>query len=254
MRLKLIPPFKSMDLPPGVLSTPHRLLADIEAEGLLKGVQWDLDEGVPGPSVKNREELAQVIPGVLKVVRQAAESGRYDAIAILGGLDPGLYAAREIGAAYGIPVVGTTHSAVLFAYGLGHRFAVIDVLEGLAIVVRQMLMSYGLNDKCASVRSMECHVQDIRSSKGPELVEKFVRECIDAIEKDGADVIVCGCTATLLLRPQAQKRLAELGYDVPVLDGYRCAIEFAKAQVGMRISQSRIAYPDSVVKNRSIPR
>jgi Asp/Glu/hydantoin racemase len=253
MRLKFIPPFK-VDYPPGVEPMPVRVIREIEAEGLLKGIEWDFDLGIPGPIVENREELAQVVPGVLKLVREACESGRYDAIILIGGLEPGLYAAEEIGAQFDIPVVGCTSSEVAFAYILGHRYTIIDTLECMAINIRQNIMSYGMNEKCASVRSIEWPVRDKLNLDPPEALEDFVKECIKAIEEDGADVIVIGCAALIYMQPSAQRRLKELGYGVPVLHPFKCAIEMAKALVNMKVSQSKYAFPSAVPKKKSIPR
>jgi Asp/Glu/hydantoin racemase len=254
MRLKLIPPFKPIDLLPGQEPSPIRIMRSLEAEGFLKGIEWDLDEGIPAVTVENREELAMVVPAALKLVREACESGKYDAIIQLGGLEPGLYAAKEIGARFGIPVVGTTSSEIAYAYLLGHKYAVIDMLEGMAINIRQNIMSYGMNEKCVSVRSIEYSVPKLRAGKPEDVLERFVEECIEAIEKDGADVIVCACTVTMLVQPLVQKRLKELGYEVPVLHGYKCAIEMAKAMVNMKICQSSFAFPGKVPKKKAIPR
>jgi allantoin racemase len=253
MRFKFIPPFKT-DFPPGEERMTVRILRQIEAEGLLRGIEWDLDEGIPGPVVENREELAQVVPGVLKLVRDACQSGKYDAIIVTGGLEPGLYAAKEIGAQFNIPVVGCTSSEVAFAYILGHRYTIIDTLECMAINIRQNMMSYGMNEKCASVRSIERSCKNITAGQSPEAVEAFINECVEAIEKDGADVIVCGCNALLWIQPLAQKRLKEMGYDVPVLHSYKCAIEMAKALVNMKVSQSKYAFPGITPKKKAIPR
>ncbi len=252
MKLKFISPFKA-DLPPGMEPVQNRRLRELEQEGILKGIEWELEEGVPGPMVENREELAQVVPGVLRLVREACESGKYDAIIIIGGLEPGLYAAREIGARFGIPVVGCTSSEVAFAHLLGHKYTIIDTLECMAINIRQNMMSYGMNEKCASVRSIEWPCRNLIGDS-PEAVEAFVREAIEAIEKDGADVIVMGCAALMYIQPLAQKRLKELGYDVPVLHPFKCAIEMAKALVNMKVSQSKFAFPSNIPKQRAIPR
>jgi Asp/Glu/hydantoin racemase len=94
----------------------------------------------------------------------------------------------------------------------------------MAIAIRQNIISYGMNEKCASVRSIEWLPASLNGDP-PEAVEAFVRECIEAIEKDGADVIVVGCNQLLWIQPIAQKRLIELGYEVPILHPYKCAIE-----------------------------
>jgi Asp/Glu/hydantoin racemase len=256
MRFKFIPPFRLVDLPPGdeYARVQETYLKEIEKEGLLKGIEWDVDSGMPGPHVDNREELAQVVPGVLKLVREAAESGRYDAIIILGGLDPGLYAAREIA---NIPVLGCTNSAIHVASLLGNKFSVIDALECMAIAIRQNIIVYGLNEKCASVRSIELPSklrQQAAKAHSTEWIEKAVEEAVAAIEKDGADVITFGCTGLMWMQPFVQRRLEEIGYEVPVLHSHKCAIELAKALVNMKLKQSKIAFPSKEAKQRAIPR
>jgi len=254
MRFKFIPPFKARNLPPGTEPAHVPILRGLEKEGFLKGIEWDLDEGIPGPMVENREELAQVVPGVLKLVREACESGKYDAIIVIGGLEPGLYAAKEIGAQFNIPVVGFTSSEIAYACLLGNKYTVIDTLDCMAINIRQNIMSYGLNEKCASVRSIECLVEKELINKPPEAVERFVRECVEAVEKDGADVIVIGCVALTWIQPLAQQRLREKGYDVPILHPFKCAIEMAKAFVNMGVSQSKFAFPGKEPRAVCIPR
>jgi allantoin racemase len=250
MRFQFIPPFKTA---PGKESAAARCLREIEAEGLLKGIQWDIAPGIPGPAPDTREDMAAVIPGVLKLVREACESRKYDALILLGGLEPGLFAAKEIATPYGIPVLGGTSSEVAFASILGNRYAIIDTLDWMAIAMRQNIISYGMNEKCASVRSIEWQPGSLNGDP-PEAANAFVRECIEAIEKDGADVIVVGCNQLLWIQPLAQKRLKESGYEVPVLHPYKCAIELAKALVNMKVSQSKFAFPSGLPKKKAIPR
>lgn len=256
MRFKFIPPFRLVDLPPddAYVCIQETYLREIEAEGLLKGIEWDLDPGVPGPHVDNREEIAKVVPGVLKLVREASENGCYDAIIILGGLDPGLYPAREIA---NIPVLGCTNSAIHIASLLGNKFSVIDALECMAIAIRQNIMVYGLNEKCASVRSIELPSKLRRQAAknhSLEWIGRAVRESVAAIEEDGADVITFGCTGLMWMQPYVQTRLNEMGYDTPVLHSHKCAIELAKALVNMKLKQSKTAFPSKEPKKRSIPR
>jgi Asp/Glu/hydantoin racemase len=46
----------------------------------------------------------------------------------------------------------------------------------------------------------------------------------------------------------------ELGYEVPVLHPYKCAIEIAKGLVNMKVSQSKFAFPSATPKKKAIPR
>lgn len=64
-----------------------------------------------------------------------------------------------------------------------------------------------------------------------------------AIEEDGAEVIILGCSAAYWLQPLLQARLAEIGWEVPVLEGYRCAIALAKLMVGLGLDASGLAFP-----------
>lgn len=254
MRFKFVPPFKAMNHPPGAEPAHLQTLNELEAQGFLKDIEWDLDEGVPASGVENREELAYVVPGVLRLVREACESGKYDAIIVIGGLEPGLYAAKEIGAAFGIPVVGFTSSEIAFACLLGNKYTIIDAMDSSAINIRQNVMSYGMNEKCASVRSIECLIETELKKKPPKAVDSFVRECIEAIEQDGADVIVIGCSVLTWIQPIAQQKLRESGYDVPVLHPFKCAIEMAKCLVNMKVSQSHYAFPGKITRKKCIPR
>jgi len=77
------------------------------------------------------------------------------------------------------------------------------------------------------------------------VVEAAVREAIAAIEEDAADVITFGCSALFWLQPILQKRLDEMGWDVPVLEGYGCAIKLAKAIVDLGVSASGLLYPSA---------
>jgi allantoin racemase len=123
----------------------------------------------------------------------------------------------------------------------------------MAITIRQNMMAYGMNEKCASVRSIEWPCRNLIGDS-EEAINVFVREAIEAIEKDGADVIVMGCAALMYIQPLAQKRLKDLGYEVPVLHPFKCAIEMAKAMVNMKVSQSKFAYPNRVPKKKAISR
>ena len=75
------------------------------------------------------------------------------------------------------------------------------------------------------------------------MLERTVAEAVAAIEEDGAEVITFGCSALFWMRPFLEKRLHEMGWEVPVLEGYRCAIELAKLQVDLGVTASGLLYP-----------
>ena len=59
----------------------------------------------------------------------------------------------------------------------------------------------------------------------------------------GAEVITFGCSALFWLQPFLQKHLNDAGWEIPVLEGYSCAIELAKAMVNLDINVSGLKFP-----------
>ena len=45
------------------------------------------------------------------------------------------------------------------------------------------------------------------------------------------------------MRPFLAQRLQALGWDVPVLEGYQCAITLAKSMVDLKVCASGLTYP-----------
>jgi allantoin racemase len=81
-------------------------------------------------------------------------------------------------------------------------------------------------------------------------VDRAVAEAINAIEEDGADVIMFGCSGGFWMKPFVEKRLHEEGWDVPVIEGYGAAIELAKMQVNYGLTASGLAFPSDRPKKR----
>ena len=73
------------------------------------------------------------------------------------------------------------------------------------------------------------NVEEVETKGGPVEVEMT--------EEDGAEVITFGCSALFWLKPFVRHGLLELGWDVPILEGYSCAIELAKSMVNLDIDQ-----------------
>jgi Asp/Glu/hydantoin racemase len=76
-----------------------------------------------------------------------------------------------------------------------------------------------------------------------EWLERAVAEAVAAIEEDGAESLILGCSAMYWMRPHLELRLRGMGWEVPVLEGYRCAIEMARLLANLGVSVSGVAYP-----------
>ena len=208
--------------------------------------------------VELREEFALVGASRLPIVREACESGKYNAIVLLGGGDPGFVEAREIARRYHIPVTACAHAQMHTAILLGDKFAVVDISEAHNMQMRDLVVRYRFADKCASIRNIDfplprpalpdarpVHREQQRACAGErsDMLEAAVVASVAAIEEDGAEVIILGCSAAYWLQPFLQARLAEIGWEVPVLEGYRCAMALAKLLVSLGLDASGLAFP-----------
>jgi allantoin racemase len=73
-------------------------------------------------------------------------------------------------------------------------------------------------------------------------VENAVAEAEAAILEDGAEVITLGCSGVFWLQPFIKRGLEARGWDVPVLEGYRAAIEHAKMLINLGLTASGITF------------
>lgn len=265
-RFLLVQAFRPPDDAPGAppradAPKESRLMNYEETAPFLDGVAWDLDPGPPALNdyggVETREEFTLVGARRLPIVRQACENGKYNAIILLGGGDPGFLEAREIGHAYGVPVTTCGSAQMHVATMLGHRFSVIDVAELHNMRMHDLVVQYRFTDHCASIRNVNFHLprpcnSDERLIQGEKekaasgtsaMLERAIGEVVAAIEEDGAESIIIGCSAAYWMQPYLQQRLHEMGWRIPILEGYRCAIVQAKLMVGLGVDASGLAFP-----------
>ncbi len=229
---------------------------------LLEDVEWDLHRGPRAPygdwPVETREEFCLVAAGRLPIVREACASGKYNAIVLLGGGEPGFLESREIARGYGIPVTACAYSQMHVASMLGNKFSVIDLAENHNMYYYNLVVQHHFTGRCASIRNVNFPLprppytgepsvrvekeQALRGEKSA-MLEAAVSEAVAAIEDDGAEVITFGCSATFWMQPFLQKRLNDMGWEIPVLEGYSCAITLAKAMVSLGVDASGLTFP-----------
>ena len=229
---------------------------------LLEDVEWDFHGGPIPPygnwAVETREEFAHVAAARLPIVREACESGKYNAIILLGGGEPGFKESREIARQYGIPVTSCAFSQMHIATMLGNKFSIIDFTETHNMFYYDLVVSHRFTHRCASIRNINYyhgrpgHTEEStidterdKALRGEpsEAVERAVKEAIAAIEEDGAEVITFGCSDVFWLQSFLQKRLAEIGWEIPVLEGYSAAITLAKLFVDLGVDASGLNFP-----------
>lgn len=265
-RLLLINAFR---LSPGSYSlrpatgTREQLVMDYEnVAHLLADVEWDVNAGALAThgdwAVEALEEFLIVGANRLPLVREACESGKYDAIVLLGGGDPGFPESREIGRRHGIPVTSCAHAQMHVASMVGHRFGIIDISEKHNVQMAKLVVEYRFTERCTGIRNIDFPLPRPANANRPSIASERAKALAGehsamleaafeaaeaAIQEDGAEVLILGCSAAYWMQPLLQKRLGEAGWDIPVLEGYRCAIEQAKLLARLGLDASGMMIP-----------
>jgi Asp/Glu/hydantoin racemase len=136
-----------------------------------------------------------------------AEKKGYDAIVIGCFDDPGLWEAREL---VRMPVVGVGeacyHVAAMLTAG---RFSVLMTLARQEPRMAALAHRYGVISRIASWRGLNVHFREMGDNARTETA--VLREAKGAVEDDGAEVIVLGCTGLSALGRRVQQQLGVAG-------------------------------------------
>jgi allantoin racemase len=148
-----------------------------------------------------------------------AEKEGYDAVVIGCFYDPGFREAKEL---VTIPVVPVGMVTMHVAATLGHKFSVIVGRRKWIPRIESNVFMYGLERKLASFRVINFTVP--RMAEEPEKLKgAILEEAKKAIEEDGAEVIVLGCTFESGFMRELVGKLR-----VPVLDPVVTSWKFAE--------------------------
>ena len=197
-----------------------------------------------GPvSLESGVDDALVAVPLLMEARKAEEAG-YDAIVIDCAADPALRAVREY---VRIPVTSAGESGFQYALGLGDSFSVVTVVENTARLIEERLRTYELMSRVASVRFAGVPVLDLQDMSNAQ--DRILAEARIAIDQDGADVIVLGCTGMSPVTRHLQKNL-----EAPVVDPAVAALTLAESLVRMGLSHSKLAYLEPPQKKATPPK
>jgi allantoin racemase len=185
--------------------------------------------------------------GVMDMVEKGikAQSEGFDAVVINCAMNPAMEGLREL---LDIPVVGAGLAVVHVASMLGDTFSIIDTGQQHWPYLRRVVASAGLLNKLASVRALNLTVSEL-SGEPDTVSNRIVEEAIKAVEKDGAHVIVFGCTG---MRRYAERLADEMKkYGVPVVEPLSAAVNVAEILVRLKLVQSKVSYPRPLEKKRT---
>ncbi len=149
-----------------------------------------------------------IMDDMLTMIKNAEKEG-YDAVVIGCFYDPGLREAREI---VSIPVIAPAEASLHYASMLGHKFSIIVGRRKWIPKMEDNIRVYGLEKKLASFRVLGMTVNEM-ARKREKLLQRIYEEARKAIEEDGAEVVVLGCTIEAGLLDDLMKQLR-----IPVID------------------------------------
>ena len=183
-----------------------------------------------GPSsLETFQSMVSVCPAIIQLVKSVESD--YDAIIINCFGDPCVEAIREI---VRVPVLGPGETSMMIASLLGHKFSVISPTKKTALQVESRVRALGIEQRFASAVGLDIAVLDLERD-----VEKTVKAVVKASEKavrDGAEVIVLGCTGLAYMADEIRKRL-----NVPLIEPASLALKVAETLVDLRLKHSKVA-------------
>ncbi len=197
-----------------------------------------IDKG--SSSIESRYDEVYSVPEIVKRIKEAEAEG-IDACVVNCFGDPGVRASRE---AVNIPVMGPCESSLLIASSLCDRFSVVTVLKSVSGLIHENARISGISEKLASVRAVDIPVLDLHHDNEKTAVALH-KEGKKAIEEDGAEVLILGCTG---MTGMAERLSNELG--VQVLDPLPTAVKLAETLVSLNLTHSKLSFPTPSEKVR----
>ena len=172
-----------------------------------------------------------------------AEEEGVDAVCIDTVSDSGLYA---LSSRLSIPVFGPGQAALHAACMLGHKFSVITMWDEWFHLYKKILTEYKLESRCASLRSIKTRpdLEELLAGKEDVIFQKLEDASRQAIEEDGADVIVLGSTTM----HQSHAHLESV-LPVPVINPGQICYKFCEVFLELGLTHSKTAFPSPEMPN-----
>jgi allantoin racemase len=212
-------------------------MVEFLAEPLDKDTVLVTEQIKRGPaSIECGYDEALASPPILEICGQAKDLG-CEGIFINCFGDPAVEAAREL---VDMPVFGGFVPGTLVVAGLADRFTIITVLDNVVRMIHSNIAKLGLSSKLGSVRVVNMPVLELGHQD--ELYKQLTIQSIKAVEKDGAQAILFGCTGMIGGTQTIYKGLLEKGYDIPVIDPAQTSVKMIETCVKLGIKPSRMTY------------
>jgi allantoin racemase len=205
---------------------------EIEVVRVMKGTE----------TIEGLYDSEMAAPFILKEVKRAEQEG-VDGVIIHCMGDPAFLAAREL---VDIPVLGEALSCFMTALMLGDKFSIMSTVPSDHLMYRRLVRIYGLEERLASIRSINIPVKDLRRDLNA-LKQAMIAQGKLAVQEDGAHVLIPGCGEIYGI---AQEVTQEVG--IPLIDPRATVIKMAEMLIGLALSHSKEMYRQPPQKRREI--
>ncbi|MEA1963726.1 MAG: aspartate/glutamate racemase family protein [Candidatus Aerophobetes bacterium] len=194
---------------------------EVEIVGIEKGPK----------SIETFHDAVYAGPEILRLVKEKVSS--VEAIMINCFADPAVDASREITDKV---VLGPAETSMSVALHLGFRFSVISTFANTAPWVRLQARKFGVESRLASAIGVDIPVLELEKDS-QKTVDEILRGAEKAIELDGAEVIILGCTGMAGLARKVRERL-----DVPLIEPAGTTLKMAEllVKLGLRHNRGRL--------------
>jgi allantoin racemase len=154
----------------------------------------------------------------------------YDGILLACFGDPGLFALKEIAE---IPVIGIAEASFTMAQLLGYKFSVITASEKAKPMMDQLIKSYGLQNRTASIETLNLPIENFLQDRDL-LLDTVLKAGKEAIAK-GAEVLIFGCAGMTMLGDDVERILG-----LPVIDPIKAGVVLLDAIIKGKFSISKV--------------
>jgi allantoin racemase len=184
--------------------------------------------------------------GVVQRAYEAEKKG-YDGFIIGCASDLGMREARSM---VSIPVIGSTEATALLACSLGNKFSVITTDPTACARTENLIKSYGLGERLASVRSpsgLTSHKNFAMMAEGPQqqkkVLEMLKETMIQAVNGDGAEVLYVSCVPTSAML--TMHGLCEVD-GAPIVNMFTAALKLTESMVALNKAYGTVVCKKSI--------
>lgn len=183
----------------------------------------------------------------VQAILQAQQDG-YDALLVGCYLDVGVQEGRTLA---DMPVFGVAETSLRVCAMLGDRVGILTTSPYAKRGIESNLRRWGM-ERLACVRCLGMPVEQVFSAEPEQLAGAVSQAVLEMIEKDHITVTTFGSGALYRVYELVQKQLLDRGYDLPIVNSNRAAIEIVRALTRLGLKQSRRTYPEGKAVEKAV--